>query len=353
MKILAAILVLTLSATTWCAPLTEVHNHTEFHNHTAEPLRDGKNFHNNKFDVGNIDVSGNVTGDTVSIGHSVKISINATRAKDYLYEHGESQTAESNKWSYRGATGPRHWPTLFPMCNGTQESPIDIKKDSAISEDLPPIKLDNYDSITAKNTQVVNNGHSVELEAVGENKAKLSGGLYLLDYEFLQLHFHWGSEHTLEGHQFPLELHMVHKWSRLELLGMGPKDLHLGLGVVGFFFEVSDEDNEDSAPFIEAIERIPESGSTTKLERDLSIPSLISPVVDTSGVFTYSGGLTTPTCDQVVLWSVFEEPLKISQAQLDAFKTLKDSHGEPMKDNFRHPQPMHDRKLAYFKNSGY
>lgn len=41
-------------------------------------------------------------------------------------------------------------------------------------------------------------------------------------YIFAQLHFHWGdrdevgSEHTLHGHRYPLEIHLVHYNSKYE-----------------------------------------------------------------------------------------------------------------------------------------
>ena len=41
-------------------------------------------------------------------------------------------------------------------------------------------------------------------------------------YKLLQLHFHWGSddtqgsEHTVDGKRFPMEMHLVHQSSDLE-----------------------------------------------------------------------------------------------------------------------------------------
>ena len=69
----------------------------------------------------------------------------------------------------------------------------------------------------------------------------LRGGPLKADYQFLQMHFHWGSsdekgsEHTLNGKGFPMELHVVHT-------KLGVQDsLHTsnGLAVTGFFFQIS------------------------------------------------------------------------------------------------------------------
>ena len=59
----------------------------------------------------------------------------------------------------------------------------------------------------------------------------------------LQLHFHWGSddsrgsEHTINGEEFPMEMHIVHKKVGLTLEeALATPD---GLAVVGQMFEVA------------------------------------------------------------------------------------------------------------------
>ena len=44
-----------------------------------------------------------------------------------------------------------------------------------------------------------------------EGVAVLTGGNLRGEYRPTQLHFHWGSEHTILGRRFPLEMHIVHK----------------------------------------------------------------------------------------------------------------------------------------------
>ena len=41
--------------------------------------------------------------------------------------------------------------------------------------------------------------------------------------------------------------------------------------------------------------------------------------VDTSKFFRYSGSLTTPDCNEVVQWTVFKDPIKISASQVRFF----------------------------------
>ena len=53
-----------------------------------------------------------------------------------------------------------------------------------------------------------------ELEFEKEDKGGvtvLRGGNLRGEYRPMQLHFHWGSEHTVNGRRFALEMHIVHK----------------------------------------------------------------------------------------------------------------------------------------------
>ena len=74
--------------------------------------------------------------------------------------------------------------------------------------------------------------------------------------------------------------------------------------------------------------------------------------------YRYHGSLTTPKCNEVVVWTIFKETLEISQKQINELRQLK--HGKDNEDrtaisnNYRDAQPLHDRKVKYFKvNSLY
>ncbi|KAJ7309642.1 hypothetical protein JRQ81_007698 [Phrynocephalus forsythii] len=69
-----------------------------------------------------------------------------------------------------------------------------------------------------------------------------------------------------------------------------------------------------------------------------------------SRYYRYKGSLTTPTCDEVVTWTVFEEQIPISRPQLNAFADtlyFKNTGATPLKmsSNFRPPQPLNSRKV--------
>ena len=63
-------------------------------------------------------------------------------------------------------------------------------------------------------------------------------------YEFAQFHWHWGSvstqgsEHTIDGKEYPAEIHFVHfnkKYGDIST-AVSKSD---GLAVLGFFYEVN------------------------------------------------------------------------------------------------------------------
>jgi len=266
----------------------------------------------------------------------------------------------ASAWNYQDP-GPGAWSSQHPKCGGQNQSPINLvtKKDRTVS-DLLGVELNftNYDLVTANNTELLNNGHTLELEllSVTPSAALLSGGPFARSYQLLQLHFHWGendtigSEHAMDGEKFPMEMHLVHMTTDLDWgieSAIDPVDVKDGLAVTGFFFKISEEDNPAIAPIVDSLHVMREQKSSTHIEdENFAVSFLIQPVIS-GPYFSYSGSLTTPTCNEVVKWVVFKNTLEISSNQLAQFRTLSDSHGSALVNNFRPLQDIGNREVSF------
>ena len=111
--------------------------------------------------------------------------------------------SEPAHWEYAGATGPAHWAELSPnyhACAGANQSPIDLA--GMVDADLPPIRFD----YSATGTEVVNNGHTIQVAFASGASIDLDGRTFALR----QFHFHAPSENLIGGESFPMEAHLVH-----------------------------------------------------------------------------------------------------------------------------------------------
>jgi len=281
-------------------------------------------------------------------------------------------------WSYSNAdgTGPGFWGLGYEGCNGLSQSPIDIPPPPAspAPEDTP-LLMTKYDQVRIarlSNTEennggqsrlsdgtFKNNGHTAQLDVVAtlpDDVGVLTGGPLEGEYKILQLHFHWGSndsvgsEHTLAGESFPIELHVVH----VKTGEADPLNTARGLAVTGFFFQIDSEDNEALTPLVTELAEITASDSSIGMENsNFKISDLVTGVAPVAGAAaslysTYDGSLTTPGCNEVVHWINFLTPIKISASQLAMFRTLDDKYGEEIVDNFRPPQPLNGRTVDFF-----
>nr|KAG5714250.1 hypothetical protein BaRGS_018467 [Batillaria attramentaria] len=193
---------------------------------------------------------------------------------------------------------------------------------------------------------VTNNGHTVQVTTLGEFYVT-NGGLPNV-YKTAQFHFHWGhakhhgSEHLIDGHAYPLELHIVNYNTDLyKSIGEAATEKQ-GLAVLGIMFEMSEEDNPSLEPIIRAMEQVrdPEEGNQVEID-PLSLRSLLPD--DKMRYFRYNGSLTTPGCFESVIWTVFEQPRPVSHRQMRMFRDMlqmRPSQGGHHKRSLDPPMPL-------------
>ena len=118
-------------------------------------------------------------------------------------------------WGYTGASSPEKWGDLdakYATCKtGKYQSPIDI------STAAPTIVESIAFNYRATPLKIVNNGHTIQVNTNAENTIQVHGK----EYKLLQFHFHSPSEHTTNGKQYAMEVHLVHKNDEGQLAVVG------------------------------------------------------------------------------------------------------------------------------------
>ncbi|CAB3226967.1 unnamed protein product [Arctia plantaginis] len=226
-----------------------------------------------------------------------------------------SQQAE---WSYYYET---EWPGICRT--GTQQSPINIMTQSAVLDEnhthiKGPLQFRGYNSVKVRGE---NNGHTLKWGVDGqESQPVLSGGPLNGTYTFMQFHLHWLSEHAIDGMKYPLEIHMVHVKTGLELSeALQRPD---GVAVIGTFALIGRHRGASYA-LEQIMSDVPYLSDRTQNktdEFDIDLTRMFSP--DTQSYYTYQGSLTTPNCEEVVTWIVMDRPIYITDDQYKAFYSV-------------------------------
>jgi len=268
---------------------------------------------------------------------------------------------ETSQWTYGDGKGPAYWASKNPVCGKDNQSPIDISTNSVVPDhSLKPLKFHGYDQ-PLNSTSYKHNGHTITLN-FGESNIFVTDELGQ-EYKALQLHFHWrkdeksggGSEHTLNGNHYPVELHIVHikkGYSSLDSV----KDVRDGLLVLGVFLEVDSSLSYNQDPFFKVLEAAP------KYKKDnlpnVNVVQLDDLLPTSKSFYRYFGSLTTPPCYESVKWTVFQNSFKISKKTLEDFesKVFLEEFNESFKGsytrlggNYRPVMALNGRQITEYK----
>merc|ERR1712153_186135 len=259
-------------------------------------------------------------------------------------------SGDENDWNYGGE---EFWPTshsksaaeadpdsyslpeAYYNCDGIKQSPININ--NSMVQDLyfyNQLNLADYNADYAG--KFTNNGHTLvfnldDAEKSGATLPTFSSPFVATNakYELQQFHFHWGSrpdigsEHTIDGLAFPMEIHLVHKKTDYDSVGAS-LDYNDGLAVIGIFFQV------DAAVDADAEVAGSINMSTFLYQTGRSY-------------YYYKGSLTTPPCTETVDWHVMEGAIRITEEDLEILRDLTYKDDAPMVDNYRNTYPLNNR----------
>ncbi|XP_016145444.1 carbonic anhydrase 4-like [Sinocyclocheilus grahami] len=238
------------------------------------------------------------------------------------------------------------WPIIAEKdCNGAQQSPIAIITTNVkANANLTSFIFTGYDDDTTL-TEIKNTGTTIKV-TLDHNKMHVEGGDLPGLFASMQFHLHWGngtfmagSEHTVDGKRYPMEMHIVNEF------------VHNGstiLAALGFFIEATYDTGKPESwkTLTSYLSDIANAGDKAYITQYISMDDLLHGV-DKTKYYRYLGSLTTPNCDEGVIWTIFKDPIKVSWDLIDLFSTSvytsKATNSPLMVDTFRGVQPVNGR----------
>ena len=231
-----------------------------------------------------------------AVGGDANLDIAANAGQSLLPTH----------WDYAGDAGPEAWGKMRPefgkCATGQRQSPIDIR--GGIAVDLEPIRFDYRPSAFS----VIDNGHTVQVNVEPGNAITITGRRY----ELVQFHFHRPSEERINGRQYDMVVHLVHK----------DADGHVAVVAVLL-------DRGSAQAIVQTVwNNLPlEKGDEVRAGSRIDLTQLLP---DDRRYYTYMGSLTTPPCSEGVLWMVMKQPVPISPEQVSIFSRLYPMNARPI-----------------------
>ncbi|KAG6638076.1 alpha carbonic anhydrase 1, chloroplastic-like [Carya illinoinensis] len=239
-------------------------------------------------------------------------------------------------FGYGGKNGPDHWGELsskYSSCsNGKWQSPVDIVKDKVVrNKNMKPLIRDYGPA----NATLVNNGFNIAINFGGHLGVLVADGK---NFTFKHMHWHSPSEHQIDGHRFPVEMHMVHEAD------------DGSFAVVSTLYRYGDPD-----PLLSKIK-----GNLDELAKEKCAEHEEAHIPlgyfntrwlmrKTRKYYRYYGSLTTPPCTEKIMWNILGKVRSISKDQIEALKKPLVSN---CKENSRPVRPLNGRLIELYDELG-
>ncbi|KAG8242118.1 hypothetical protein J6590_072250 [Homalodisca vitripennis] len=228
-------------------------------------------------------------------------------------------------------------------------SPIDLA-----TSVMKPLYLDRLEWINLDNApramKVTNSNDTVVISAKWVTDVPyLVNGPLDGSYKFSQAHFHWGShegegsEHTIDGMSYPMEMHLVFFKSQYltQETALQKDD---GIVIIAYLVRLEEESTLSLQWLSAHLDRILEPQTSTMLP-PFPLSSLVVPV--TRDYALYWGSLDLGVCTHTIQWLVSRIALAISVEDLMKFRRTLNLKREPIVQNFQRSCPSTGRTVFH------
>jgi len=218
------------------------------------------------------------------------------------FTYPELDAARQNRWA---ALSP-----CYELCrDGREQSPVDLAG-AIFTPGLEPLV---FHYATSATVTVTSDGHTIKATVPSGSQFAIGPDFYNLK----EFHFHWGSEHRLDGTQTPLEMHLVNESTTGRAAAVG----------VFIVRDPRNVENPELAKLWQILDR-PMPVPVENINIQALLPSDLASI-------RYTGSLTTPACKEAgLVWTVLHTPIFASQGQIDRFQRRfpTSNSRQPLKD---------------------
>uniref|UniRef100_A0A8C2TBI6 protein-tyrosine-phosphatase n=1 Tax=Coturnix japonica TaxID=93934 RepID=A0A8C2TBI6_COTJA len=220
---------------------------------------------------------------------------------------------------------PKSYFMKWKSCNGAKQSPINIDEDlTQVNVNLKKLKFHGWEKETGEDTFIRNNGKTVEINLT--NDYYVSGGGLDTVFKASKITFHWGkcnassdgSEHSLEGQKFPLEMQIYcydgDLFTDFEEAVKGNGKLR----ALSILFKVKKKCMCHYQALKQQMFKLNLKGFRKQAALEPFVLLNLLPNA-TDKYYTYNGSLSAPPCSETVEWIVFKDTISISEDQLAVF----------------------------------
>jgi carbonic anhydrase len=254
----------------------------------------------------------------------------AERLEQHQHEHSMDMDLPSGVtdkcepiYTYdEGPRGPSQWGGV--CTTGQMQTPIDITKPEKIPNELLPQLQFNYQPAEL---DMVNDCNNYQLKLrfsrtqwlrVGQARGGINARK---PYRLSEIRFREPGETAVNGQRPPMALELVH---------MSPEANFL-------IVEVPVAVGKESPTIKTLWQHIPYWGQEVK-DADIKI-NVMDLIPADHGFYRFPGSLTTPNCIEPVQWYRMKNPIEMSEAQIDQYRTYYHNTARPL-------QPLNDRPLV-------